>query len=230
MADNKYLAIGDVHGCSKTLAVLLDLIKSDENLISREIIFVGDYIDRGPDSKGVVDQIIEFSRIKKTINIRGNHEQMMLDVLEGGSSNTWQRNGGDQTLRSYGTTFSNPQLPASHFHFYKNTRFYFDTEDFLFVHGGIAPNLSVADQLAIEEHHEDFLWERSHLKAEYYAWEKTVVFGHTPNSEPMQNEHMIGIDTGCVYKNLPGLGTLTAVLLPERKFITQPCIDNPNPY
>jgi serine/threonine protein phosphatase 1 len=155
---------------------------------------------------------------------------MMIDVLEGGSSQGWQRNGGGDTLRSYGTSFSNPVLPTAHYHFYKNTRFYYETDDFLFVHGGVDPNYSIADLLSEEENYEDFLWERAHLKASSVAWEKTVIFGHTPKPEPIINNYMIGIDTGCVYKNLPGLGKLTAVLLPEREFIFQPCIDNPNPY
>ena len=133
-------------------------------------------------------------------------------------------NGGRTTLKSYDTTPDELDMPNEHLEFYKNTRLYYDTEDYFFVHAGLSPAKTIEQSLQDEANHEDFLWERSHLNAFETPWEKTVVFGHTPRSHPIQKEKMLGIDTGCVYESL-GYGKLTAALLPEKEFIQQVCLD-----
>ncbi len=221
MTTDKYLAIGDIHGCLKSLEALMDQLTSYDD---RQYVFVGDYIDRGPDSKGVVDYLMDLRKKKDCIFIRGNHEQMLLDAVENDAPDLWMMNGGRTTLQSYGTDIGSMEIPKDHMEFYRETRLYYDTDNYFFVHAGLSPARTVRQSIEEEKYHKDFLWERSHLNAKETAWEKDVVFGHTPRNQPIQKGHKIGIDTGCVYKSL-GYGTLTAVLLPEEEFIQQPCLD-----
>lgn len=227
MADQQFVAIGDIHGCVRSLEAMLEKIEPYDD---RTYVFVGDYIDRGPDSKGVVDLLLDFSKDRDCVMLRGNHEQMMLDAHESGDTSLWLMNGGDTTLKSYGADFNKLDLPYQHFHFYRNTYLYHDTPDYFFVHAGLPPDLTIEESLEDDSAIQSFLWTRSHLGVADNVWKKTVVFGHTPKPEPVIKQNMLGIDTGCVYQNLPNLGKLTAVLLPEQEFIFQECLDQPKPY
>jgi serine/threonine protein phosphatase 1 len=211
------VAIGDVHGCVKTLKALWEKLEPYEDYIH---LFVGDYIDRRPDSKGVIDFLLDVRQKRKTIFLRGNHELMLLNALQSGSTQNWMMNGGRSTLESYGEDVSVTDIPDSHITFFKKTRLYFETEKYFFVHAGIPPTLSIKESKEDESTHDCFYWGREHLNAFEPPWEKTVVFGHTPQPFPIQKNKMIGIDTGCVY-NRPGLGKLTAVRLPDNKFMHQ---------
>jgi|AntRauTorcE11897_2_1112592.scaffolds.fasta_scaffold00430_6 serine/threonine protein phosphatase 1 len=215
------VAIGDVHGCVKTLKALWEKLEPYEDYIH---LFVGDYIDRGPDSKGVIDFLLDVRQKRKTIFLRGNHELMLLNALQSGSTQNWMMNGGRSTLESYGEDVSVTDIPDSHITFFKKTRLYFETEKYFFVHAGIPPTLSIKESKEDESTHDYFYWGREHLNAFEPPWEKTVVFGHTPQPFPIQKNKMIGIDTGCVY-NRPGLGKLTAVRLPDNKFMHQISLD-----
>lgn len=210
------IAIGDIHGCADSLDALLDRldVQDDDHLV-----FVGDYIDRGPDSKGVIDRLMELQEDVECTFLRGNHEALMLGYLDAGAFNLWRVNGGIQTLQSYMKNGrSEPDIPDEHADFVRDTKMYYETDDYLFVHAGLKPDLSVKENL--EEYDEEvFLWERGHLNAADYAWEKTVVCGHTPQAQPIDKENLILIDTGCVYHMQPGMGRLTAVRLPEREFV-----------
>lgn len=209
------IAIGDIHGCAKTLDVLLDRLApaSEDHLV-----FVGDYIDRGPNSKAVIDRMLELRETHTCTFLRGNHEAFMLDYLDNGAFNLWSANGGVSTIRSYTDGRAEVEIPESHVEFVRSTKLYHETSDFLFVHAGLKPQLSVKENL--ERFGEDvFLWERSHMRTNDVAWEKTVVCGHTPQPEPISRDKLIAIDTGCVYHMHPGLGRLTAVYLPERDFV-----------
>lgn len=221
MSEQKFIAIGDIHGCSQSIVALLEKLQDHDD---RKIIFVGDYIDRGPDSKKVVDHLLEFKQDHDCVFLRGNHEQMLLDAYEHNNLDLWLMNGGKSTLESYGATYDNLTLPEGHIDFYHSTKMYYDTDDFFFVHAGLSPAKTIADAVEDEAEVKEFLWERSHLNAFETAWEKTVVFGHTPRPHPIRKDKMIGIDTGCVYDSV-GYGKLTAVLLPEVEFIQQKCID-----
>lgn len=218
---SSFIAVGDIHGCLRSLEALLEQLEAYDD---RQIVFVGDYIDRGPDSRGVVDRLLEYRRERDCVFLRGNHEQMLLDAYLHGNLDLWLMNGGQYTLQSYGARHDRFDLPDRHLEFYKNTRMYYDTDDYFFVHAGLAPYKTIAESLEDEDEVEEFLWERSHLEAFETPWEKTVVFGHTPRPRPIHKNKMLGIDTGCVYDSL-GYGTLTAVLLPEETFIQQSCID-----
>ncbi len=210
------IAIGDIHGCAKSLDALLDRLdpSADDHLL-----FVGDYIDRGPDSKGVIDRLLELQEDHECTFLRGNHEALMLGYLDAGAFNLWRVNGGIATLQSYMKNGQpDVEIPDLHADFVRETEMYYETDDFLFVHAGLKADVSIEDNLSKFDE-EVFLWERSHLEAAEYAWDKTVVCGHTPQPEPMNREHLIMIDTGCVYHMQPGMGRLTAVRLPEREFV-----------
>lgn len=223
MSNKKYIAIGDIHGCAETMKALLEELQS---FYDRTFVFVGDYIDRGPDSREVVDFLLEFREKVDCIFLRGNHEQMMLDALRGGDRDLWLMNGGRTTILSYDSDGQGRRfyLPDDHRRFYEQTRLYYDTEKYFFVHAGVSPHKTIKESLKNENEIQDFLWIRSHLNAFELPWEKTVVFGHTPRPHPTLKPKMIGIDTGCVY-NRRGYRKLTAVLLPEEEFVEQPCID-----
>lgn len=209
------IAVGDIHGCAKTLDLLLDELdpSPDDHLL-----FVGDYIDRGPDSKGVIDRLLELREEVDCTFLRGNHESLMLGYLDSGAFNLWRVNGGIATLQSYMQNAQDFDIPETHAEFVRNTKMYHETDDFVFVHAGLKADRSVQENLE-DGDEETFLWERGHLQANDFAWEKTVVCGHTPQAEPIDQEKLILIDTGACYHTQPGMGRLTAVRLPEREFV-----------
>lgn len=215
------IAIGDIHGCRSALDRLLDQLSPTAE---DQLIFVGDYIDRGPDSKGVIERMLELRERYECVFLRGNHEAMMIDYLSNGNWSLWQMNGGIETLESYTNAGNNPDIPADHRTFVQDTKIYHETEKFFFVHAGLKPNLSIEQNLH-RYGEEVFLWERSHLQAQKLAWEKTVVCGHTPQPTPIDRPKLICIDTGCVFAPRFGQGALTAVRLPERKWVGVTCVE-----
>ncbi len=214
------IAVGDIHGC----AISLDAILKKVNLQPDDhIVFIGDYIDRGPDSKGVIDRLIKLSEEVECTFLRGNHEELMLGYLDNGEYDLWAINGGMTTLDSYGTNGEGSVISDEHIQWVRETKLYLETDEFFFVHAGLRPGLTIAENLE-ENDPMVYLWERGHLKATELPWEKTVVCGHTPVSAPMNTEQLINIDTGCVFYTHPSLGHLTAVRLPERRFYTIPFV------
>ncbi len=219
-----YIAIGDIHGCLDPLQRLLQTLNPKP---TDTLVFLGDYVDRGPNSKGVIDYLIELKKTYTCVFLLGNHEVLMLDYLAGLLTiDDWERNGGVATLDSY-TDDGTLHIPDAHLDFLKACLPYYDTPDYFFVHGGLKPFRTIADNLQKMTKLE-LVWERSHLddfvlNAQDYKWEKTVVCGHTPIPRPIVLDKLIAIDTGCVYNQHSQLGRLTAISLPE-KHITQ--IDN----
>lgn len=131
MAAQKLLAIGDVHGCLQSMNKLLEQLEGYRDYIH---VFVGDYIDRGPESSGVIDRLIQLQEERECIFLRGNHEQMLLDACFNGQLDLWLMNGGESTLKSYGATYDNLNIPDKHIRFYQKTKMYFETENyFLFM-------------------------------------------------------------------------------------------------
>lgn len=214
------IAIGDIHGCAQTLDFLLrDLNVSPQD----HLVFIGDYVDRGPDSKGVIDRLIRLNETHQCTFLRGNHEELMLNFIDKGDYELWAVNGGIATQQSYGVVGDGAIFPEEHVAFLRSTQLYLDTPEFFFVHAGLRPDKTV--QANIEQANAQvFLWERSHLQAAELAWEKTVVCGHTPVSSAMNTEKLINIDTGCCFFTHAHLGRLTAVRLPEREFLTVPFV------
>lgn len=209
----RYFAVGDVHGCVEALKALLEIlpIKWGEDFL----IFLGDYIDRGPAPRAVLELVQDLvERYPQTvIPLKGNHEWMFNRYLQGIEPEVFLYNGGETTLRAY---FENGRLvlPDKDRIFLTSLPLYYETSDYLFVHAGIRPQVPLAQQKE-----EDLLWIREAFYAYPGRFEKVVVFGHTPFPEPLELEDRIGIDTGCVYG-----GNLSAVELPARKFYQVPCL------
>ena len=190
-SQGRLLAVGDVHGCLEQLKCLISRVKPREN---DQFVFLGDYIDRGPDSRGVLDYLLDFrKRYPATVFLKGNHEEMFLDYLQGKNVLLYMANGGWETLKNYETEAGIIVVPE-HLEFIKNLQLYYEQEVFIFVHAGLRPGVS------LEDHDErDFLWIRGDFLDSDYEFGKTVVFGHTPLSAPLQEKEKIGLDTGAVY-------------------------------
>lgn len=222
---NRIIAIGDIHGCHDTL---LSLIEKTGLQPTDQLLFLGDYIDRGPRSKEVIDTLIELQRRYACFFLMGNHELMYLDYLDTRNPVSWFYNGGQATLRSYGSD-NGLDLPEEHITFMKNCLPFLETENYFFTHGGLDPELSISDNIRYYKP-EEFCWQRVHMRNSFlesrnYKWEKTLVCAHTPVPNPILLDRLIAIDTGCVYRENPLLGKLTAVTLPNREIIQTENID-----
>jgi len=187
----RLLAIGDIHGCLRQLETLLTQVEPTD---ADQVIFLGDYVDRGPDSAGVIDYLIKFgSTFPSTVFLRGNHEQMFTDYIAGKDSACFLVNGGLKTLSSYHDNGLWP-IPQAHRDFLASLVNYYQTNDYIFVHAGLRPGLALADQDEM-----DLLWIRQEFLSSDYDWGKTVVYGHTPLEKPNVTGTRLGLDTGCVY-------------------------------
>jgi serine/threonine protein phosphatase 1 len=191
MQSDRLLAVGDIHGCRGALRDLLDRVAPSAQ---DQLVFLGDYIDRGPDSAGVVEDLLDLhARLPRTVFLRGNHEQMLLDVLAGDNPLNFLYNGGGQTIASYRQGGGWPP-PAEHRAFFESLPTLYTTGPFIFVHAGLRPGIPLDRQSA-----DDLLWIRDEFLAVDADWGRTVVFGHTPLEEPLLAPERIGLDTGCVY-------------------------------
>ncbi len=222
-------AVGDIHGRLDLLDRLLGLIDAYETArpcTDTSIIFLGDYIDRGPDSCGVIERLLgDFPYGAKAHFLRGNHEAIMLRCLRGPEMfANWAANGGLATLRSYGldASFSadgptllrqlRDVLPETHLAFLKGLKMTMERGDYFFVHAGVRPGVPLASQAE-----EDCLWIREKFLDHRGSFGKIVVHGHTPVAEPEMLANRIGIDTGSFFS-----GRLTALRLEgkSRAFLT----------
>lgn len=208
----KIFAVGDIHGSFDRLQELMKKIPID--FAHDTLVFIGDYIDRGPASVEVVDYLIGLKkRVPETIFLKGNHEDMLEKYLDGTDRFTYLLNGGQNTLDSYLSRNLQSELypiPSNHMEFFKTLRLYYETEAYIFVHAGLRPKVPLASQET-----EDLLWIRDTFIYSKYDFGKTVVFGHTPLEKPLVESNKIGIDTGAVYGN-----ALTCIQLPELIFFT----------
>jgi serine/threonine protein phosphatase 1 len=209
---SRYFAIGDIHGCLDKLRKLLGLIDVDwEN---DTVVFMGDYIDRGPDSKRVVDYVLELrKKHEQVVCLKGNHEWMFLNYLDHREEQIYLANGGRDTLQSYGISPDEQdrrvKLPPKHLQFFETLLPCYETENYVFAHAGVRPGIPMELQDPY-----DLIWIRHEFFRSDHGLKKTVVFGHTPfKGEPFVGEKMIGIDTGAVYG-----GALTCLELPAMKF------------
>ena len=205
-------AVGDIHGCYDKLLALME--KMDIDFDSDTLVFLGDYIDRGPQSFEVVAYLADLKqRYANTIFLKGNHEEMLEKYLSGEDRITYLVNGGQQTLESYMNRprpEGEPAIPSMHLEFFKSLRIYHETQNYIFVHAGLKNKVPLEKQKT-----EDLLWIRRRFIESKYDYGKMVVFGHTPLHEPLLLPNKIGIDTGAVYGN-----RLTCVRLPELVFYT----------
>ncbi|MDB5307373.1 MAG: serine/threonine protein phosphatase [Gemmataceae bacterium] len=210
----RVLAIGDVHGCLYQLDDLLDWVKpTAEDLV----ITLGDYVDRGPDSRGVLDRLVGLKKQgPKLICLRGNHEIMMLAARAGtrADRSMWLSVGGVQTLGSYGPAPGKSgalaDVPEEHWAFLDyNLLDYYETDQHIFVHAGVACGIDMAEQ---PEHalYWDFLGE-----AMRHHSGKTVVCGHTSQKS---GEVKVVPGAVCVDTYAHGGGWLTCLDAPTGKF------------
>jgi serine/threonine protein phosphatase 1 len=203
-------AVGDLHGRADLLAQLFSEIDADlaAHPAPRTIhVFLGDYIDRGPDSRGVVDLLIARSQRHDTIFLKGNHEVLVEEFLRNpGSFATWRHVGGIETLLSYGIRPSfNPDaaeqtmlaqrfadvLPPAHRRFFADLKRSFSCGDFFFVHAGVRPGVPLSQQ-----RDEDLFWIREEFLDSKEKFEKIIVHGHNPVTEVEFHSNRINIDTG----------------------------------
>lgn len=186
------LAVGDIHGCSTALKTLLEAIdpRPDDT-----VVVLGDVIDYGPDSKGVIEQLIDLSGRCRFILIQGNHEEMILHVPEGHDNfNFWVRCGGDATVACYPGRPHNMPIDAAHFEFLQShCQDYFETDTHIFLHANYYPNRRMAEQSS-----QTLRWDfvKPELMAPHYSG-KTVIAGHTPqiDGEVLDLGFLVLLDT-----------------------------------
>jgi len=208
--DSKTFIIGDIHGCLDMLKRLVEKIKWDP--AKDKLIFVGDYIDRGPDPKGVVDYILSLMAESSGIQcLIGNHEVIFLDYIKGKDRKLFLMNGGMNTLESYAFHLVDTEdelLPPSHKEFFASLKYTIALDDYYVVHAGFRPKVPLEEQDP-----DDLVWIRDPFIYSTYDFGKRVIFGHTPFYEPLIMKNKVGIDTGAVYGN-----RLTCLELPEFRF------------
>jgi serine/threonine protein phosphatase 1 len=187
------LAIGDIHGCSRALNGLLDMVHPGPDDL---VVTLGDYVDRGPDSRGVLDRLLGLPARCRHVALRGNHDQMMLDArTDLDALRDWLQCGGRETLQSYGTAGKEGMLadvPVEHWDFLESVCVpYFETDTHLFVHANLYPDLPLAEQPTYM-----LYWEKLHDAGPHVSG-KTVVVGHTAQKSgvPLDLGHAVCIDT-----------------------------------
>lgn len=205
---SRVFAVGDIHGCVDELQVLLHALISEERIShSDRIVFLGDYIDRGPSSRAVIDAVLGLERTLpgQCVFLKGNHEDMLLSFLgrSGQQGRAYLINGGIETLRSYGVADSATgselcaAIPREHLDFFERLERGALWGKFFCVHAGVHP-LAPLD----EQTDRDLFWIRDEFIMNVHKLNKTVVFGHTPFESILQHPPFkLGIDTGLVFGN-----------------------------
>ena len=203
-------AIGDIHGRADLLGDLFARIDADRASFPLEKtihVFLGDYVDRGPHSRLVLDLLIERGRTYPSVYLKGNHESFVVEFMENPAVLTnWRLFGGLDTILSYDLAPSlspddqecielasnfNQALPEIHRRFLKGLALSFSCGDFYFVHAGVRPGVALSQQ-----REEDLLWIREDFLLHEEAYEKLIIHGHTPVIEPDVRPNRINIDTG----------------------------------
>ena len=199
-SQGRLFAVGDIHGCPDELRAILKKIAPREG---DTVVFVGDYVDRGPSSRDVVEQLLELNDgPAECVFLKGNHEDMMLSFLglPGHYGDSFLFNGGAMTLDSYGVREDDLEhavehLPAQHLRFFERLATSYLRPPYLFVHAGVVPTRHLDEQQV-----EDLLWIRQEFIFNPHVLGSTIVFGHTPMRGVMLDlPYKIGIDTGLVY-------------------------------
>jgi len=215
-------AVGDIHGCSALLDRLHERIAADAAPSSAEkrIIYLGDYVDRGPDSKGSIERLLHAVPAGLTpVYLKGNHDGALLDFLENSETyRAWRSFGAPATLLSYGVrpplydsleAFEaarialSGSIPTEHLQFLRNLELSFVLGDYVFVHAGLRPGIPIARQ-----QEQDLLWIRDEFLSSGTTFEKCVVHGHTPVPTAARLRQRIPVDTGAY-----ATGILTCAVL-----------------
>ncbi|MDX2068967.1 MAG: metallophosphoesterase family protein [Haliscomenobacter sp.] len=220
------IAISDIHGCNATFEALLQQINFSK---ADQLFLLGDYLDRGPSSKQVLDTIFRLKAEGYHLQcLRGNHEEMLLWALNGHGYNleSFLRNGGDTTLASFAV--KKPRdIPRQYLDFLENLPFWIESDEYIFVHAG----LHFVQGSNPFEHQDQMLWIRNWAIDLDLEWlgERYVVHGHTPTPNTTIQQlfrhfnglRVINIDAGCVYQRT-GYGHLCAVDLSNRILYFEP--------
>ncbi|MGH6985727.1 MAG: metallophosphoesterase family protein [Caulobacteraceae bacterium] len=209
-------AVGDIHGRADLLCEALDLIEAHTIGRARRIVFLGDYVDRGPSSAEVVDRLMTLqSRDLSVVCLRGNHEAMMLEALEGGDPGAmtlWLDNGGEATLASYRNFPLSSALgapPNAHLAWMQGLPLTASDPGRVYVHAGLAPGVSLSRQKQ-----RSLIWIRdAFLAADAEEFDAHVVHGHTPvwsgKPDPVKPErlaHRTNLDTGAFATGILSVG------------------------
>lgn len=220
-------AVGDVHGRADLLDQVLSRIDADlaayPDCRPRQV-FLGDYIDRGPSSRAVIDRLIKRARTHEIVCLKGNHETYVFEFLRNPAILAdWRQLGGLETLMSYGLKPSMKadvteqlelakalaaSLPKHHRQFLRNLSNSFACGDFFFVHAGVKPGIPLEQQ-----REEDLLWIRDDFLLCEHGFGKIIVHGHTPVLEPDMRPNRINIDTGAY-----ATGRLTCLIIESGGF------------
>jgi serine/threonine protein phosphatase 1 len=215
-------AVGDIHGCAALLDLLHEAIDRDTGNVTadKHIVYLGDFVDRGPDSKGVIERVMhDTPKGFHAHYIKGNHDAALLGFLEDPKSyRVWRGFGAGDTLLSYGVRpplFDSVDqmtkardalrdaLPAPHLAFFRALKLQVTLGDYVFVHAGVRPGVPLVRQLE-----EDLLWIRDEFLSSTLPHEKVVVHGHTPLVSPECTRNRISVDTGAY-----ATGILTCAVL-----------------
>lgn len=208
-------AVGDIHGRADLLDELLAQIEADAARVDarrRTLVFLGDYIDRGPQSSGVIETFLSgLPRGFDAHFLKGNHEALLLAFLGDATElGRWLLNGGDATMRSYGVDTERlgllsaggetwrdafaTALPPAHLAFFKALKLSVTIGDYVFVHAGLRPGVPLDAQVEA-----DLIWIRRPFLDSAETFEKRVVHGHTPGPDVVVRENRIGVDTGAYF-------------------------------
>lgn len=210
-------AIGDTHGCFDKLTELLDQCHRFASGRPSRFIFLGDYIDRGPDSRGVIQTVLDLQTADPghVIALAGNHEDLFCQTDTSAGMGRWIANGGGAMLRSYGVT-ARTGLPPAHIDFLRNRPTSFDDGQRLFVHAGVRPGIPLKEQTR-----DDLLWIREPFLSSNADHGRLIVHGHTPlkSGEPDVRSNRINLDTGAVFGRALTAAVFTADALPPINFI-----------
>jgi len=220
-------AISDIHGCFKTFRSLLeDIVGFSKNDI---LYLLGDYIDRGPDSKLTIKYIIKLINAGFKVRVlRGNHEEMLLNAYKNPKScniELWYNNGAEATLKSYGIN-NVKEISYEHISFLEKLPYYFELPDYLLVHAGF----DFSNDKPFENKYA-MLWERNVNNNIKYTLGKTIVHGHTSITKEqlktniISNNEVINIDTGCVFNTSPDFGYLTCLNLDNKEIFAKKNIE-----
>jgi serine/threonine protein phosphatase 1 len=198
---SRLIAIGDIHGC---LAALSSLLESVQPQPDDTLVFLGDYVDRGSDSRGVMERMLQLSASCRLVTLLGNHDELFMKVCAGAQDllANWLMFGGDATLRSYGDVLPE-QVPQEHLRFFRNCPLYYETEQYIFVHGSYHPELPMAQQSP-----RLMIWGKIRPEPPGpHRSGKTVIVGHTAqrSGDILDLGYLKCIDTCCYDK-----GWLTA--------------------
>ena len=223
-------AVGDIHGRLDLLDALAEQIRADLVSAPPEVmtIFLGDYIDRGPASAGVLGRLSRGDFPTPIYALRGNHEEVFLRFLDDGTVlEDWRRFGGIETLRSYGVDVTAEtgaagydlarksllgRMPPEHRSFLEQTRFAASLGDYFFCHAGVRPGVALQSQ-----NPKDLLWIREEFLHHKGSWSQMIVHGHTPVPRPEVLPNRINVDTRAFASSI-----LTALALEgaERRFLS----------